>query len=280
MANHLPRSKQVAAVASALVEGCSIRSTERMTGVHRDTVMRLMVRLGEGCAAILDEKMRDLSCERLELDEIWSFVGKKQRNVREDDDASRVGDSWVFVAIDAETKLVPTFLVGKRDAECTDAFVSDLAARLRNRVQVSTDGLRTYINAIDAAFGRDVDYAQVVKTFESDAPSFGGYSPPRVSGVDKTPIFGEPIAELASTSYVERSNLSMRMGMRRFTRLTNGFSKKIENHVAATALYFAHYNFARRHQTLRASPAMAAGVSSTLWGIDDLVSAALDRSAS
>lgn len=275
MANILPRSKQLA-VLSALVEGVSVRSTERMTGVHRDTICRLLVRVGDGCAELLDDTMRDLPCERLEIDELWAFVGKKQRHVTANDDASRVGDTWTYVAIDAETKLVPTFLTGKRDTETTDAFIEDVARRLKNRVQISTDGLRLYVQAIEQSFGANVDYAQIVKTYEADPIGPGRYSPPKVIGTEKTPVVGEPVEELVSTSYVERQNLTMRMGIRRFTRLTNGFSKKLENHVAATALHFAHYNFVRRHQTLRVSPAMAAGVASTLWSVDELLAAATD----
>lgn len=207
---------------------------------------------------------------------MWAFVGKKQRHVTKDDDAKRVGDTWTFVAIDAETKLVPSFLVGKRDAQSTRAFISDVAGRLQNRVQISTDGLRTYIEAIGAAFAATgVDYAQLHKTYEAEATGPGRYSPPKVIGTEKTPVFGRPVAELVSTSYVERQNLTVRMGVRRYTRLTNAFSKKIENHVAATALHFAHYNLVRRHQTLRISPAMAAGVSATLWSVDDLLNATI-----
>jgi IS1 family transposase len=276
MANVLPRSKQLA-IMGALVEGCSIRSTERMLGIHRDTVMRLGVRIGEGCADLLDGMMRDLPCKRLELDELWAFVGKKQRHVRETDDASRVGDQWTWVAIDAETKLVPTFMTGKRDADAANAFIKDLAARLRYRVQVTTDGLRTYVEPIASAFGPDgVDYAQLHKTYEVEAAGPGRYSPPKVTGTEKTPIFGFPVEELVSTSYVERQNLTMRMGIRRFTRLTNAHSKKLENHGAAVALHFAHYNLVRVHQTLRCTPAMAAGVASTVWSMDELLDATLD----
>ena len=276
MSNTLPREKQIAVV-NALVEGCSIRSAERMTGVNRETIGTLLVRVGDGCAALLDETMRDLPCKRLELDELWAFVGKKQRHVKETDDASLVGDTWTYVAIDADTKLVPSFFVGKRDAESTRAFIADLAPRLRDRVQISTDGLRTYIEAIATSFDRSaVDYAQVVKSYEGEPIGPGRYSPPKVTGVEKTPIFGAPVAELVSTSFVERQNLTVRMGVRRYTRLTNAFSKKLENHIAATALHFAHYNFVRTHKTVRTSPAMAAGVSSTLWDTDDLLAAALD----
>jgi IS1 family transposase len=277
MANALPRSKQLA-VLNALVEGCSIRSTERMLGVHRDTIMRLGFRVGEGCAILLDEIMRDLPCERLELDELWAFVGKKQRHVKATDDAGRVGDCWTWVAIETTTKLVPSFMTGKRDADTANAFIKDLAARLRNRVQVTTDGLRTYVGPIASAFGcAGVDYAQLHKTYEAEAAGPGRYSPPKVTATEKTPIFGFPVEELVSTSYVERQNLTMRMGIRRFTRLTNAHSKKLENHGAAVALHFAHYNLVRVHQTLRCTPAMAAGVASTVWSMDELLDAALAR---
>lgn len=275
MANVLPREKQIAVI-NALVEACSIRSTERMAGVNRETVGTLLVRVGNGCADLLDTSMRNLPCKRLEIDELWAFVGKKQRHVTKRDDASRVGDTWTFVAIDAETKLVPSFLVGKRNAECTQAFISDVASRLLNRVQISTDGLRTYIDSIGLAFAETgVDYAQLHKTYEAEPTGPGRYSPPKVISTEKTPIFGAPIAELVSTSYVERQNLTVRMGVRRYTRLTNAFSKKIENHIAATALHFAHYNFVRQHKTLRTSPAMAAGVSKTLWSTEDLLDATI-----
>ncbi len=262
---------------NALVEGCSIRATERMTDVNRETVGTLLLRLGEGCANLLDETMVNLPCKRLELDELWAFVGKKQRHVTESDDASRVGDQWTWVALDAETKLVPSFLVAKRDAESATAFVHDLAPRLRFRVQVTTDGLRTYVEPMGNAFAtKGVDYAQLIKSYEIEPAGSGRYSPPKVTGIEKLPIFGSPVAEFVSTSYVERQNLTVRMGVRRYTRLTNAFSKKLENHVAATALHFAHYNFVRRHQTTRVTPAMAAGIVQTMWSTDDLVSAALD----
>jgi len=276
MANALPRSKQVAVI-NALVEGCSIRATERMTDVNRETVGTLLLRIGEGCANLLDETMVDLPCKRLELDELWAFVGKKQRHIKKTDNPSLVGDMWTWVALDAETKLVPSFLVGKRDAECASTFVHDLASRLRHRVQISTDGLRTYVAPMGDAFvEKGVDYAQLIKSYEVEAAGSGRYSPPKVTSTEKIPVFGFPIEELISTSYVERQNLTVRMGVRRYTRLTNAFSKKLENHIAATALHFAHYNFVRRHQTLRTSPAMAAGVANTLWDTDDLLSAVLD----
>jgi IS1 family transposase len=270
MSNVPPREKQTA-ILSALVEGNSARSIERMTGVHRDTILRLMVRAGNGCANLLNETMRDLPCERLELDELWAFVGEKQRHVLPEEDGTGLGDKWTFVALDAETKLVPSFLVGKRDAQHTDAFAADLASRFRYRVQITTDGLRTYVDAIRGAFdAQGVDYATLVKQYEAEATGPGRYSPPKVTGTEKTPIFGEPITELVSTSYVERQNL---MGVRS-TRLTNAHSKKLENHVAATALHLGHYSFVRRHST-RTTPAMAAGVTARWWNIDDLFDAAM-----
>ncbi|MGA2447041.1 MAG: IS1 family transposase [Polyangiaceae bacterium] len=276
MANVLPRSKQVAVI-SALVEGCSLRSTARMTGVDRETVGTLLLRVGDGCANLLDDTMRDLPCTRLEIDELWAFVGKKQRNVKPTDAAWRTGDMWTYLATDAETKLVPSFMVGKRNEETTNAFIKDVASRVRTRIQISTDGLRTYIDAIRDAYGANgADYAQVTKSYEGEPMGPGRYSPPRVTGVTKTPIFGKPVEEFVSTSYAERNNLNVRMGVRRYTRLTNAFSKKLENHGAATALHFAYYNFVRVHKTLRTSPAMAAGVSETLWDTNDLLDAALE----
>ena len=275
MANILPRTKQLA-ILNALVEGNSVRSTERMTDVNRETVLSLLVRVGSGCAKLLDSTMRNLSCTRIELDEIWDYVAKKQRHVTEEDDAQNVGDQWTFVAIDAETKLVPCYLVGKRDGKNANKFVADLASRLRNRVQVSSDGLGLYVEAIERAFGSDVDFGQVVKSYEAEPVGPGRYSPPKVTSVEKVVVMGSPDLDTLSTSYVELQNLTMRMQIRRMTRLTNAFSKKVENHRAATALHFAHYNFVRCHQTLRTTPAMAAGVTSVLWSMDDLLSAALD----
>jgi IS1 family transposase len=275
MSNALPREKQVAVIA-ALTEGCSIRSTARMTGVDRETVGTLLARVGEGCEALLDDTMVNLSCTSLELDELWSFVGKKQRNMKFNDSLDK-GDCWTWLAIDADTKLVPAFLVGKRSDAAAKLFLDDLAKRLGGRVQLSTDGLRSYVTAIRDSFGSDgVDYAQVIKSFEGEVLGPARYSPPRVSGVEKLPIFGAPETARVTTSHAERMNLSVRMMGRRYTRLTNAFSKKVEMHVASTALTIAAYNFVRQHQTIRCSPAMAAGVSKTLWSTEDLVSAALD----
>jgi IS1 family transposase len=220
--------------------------------------------------------MVNLPCTRLELDELWAFVGKKARHVTPSDDASK-GDAWTWLATCADTKVVPSFLVGKRTQGDAQAFVSDLAKRLTVRVQLSTDGLKSYITAIGDSFGTSgVDYAQVIKSYEAENAGPGRYSPPAVTGIEKLPIFGAPREELVSTSYAERMNLNVRMMSRRYTRLTNAFSKKLEMHVASTALTLAAYNFVRTHKTLRCSPAMAAGVSKTLWTTADLVEAALD----
>ena len=272
--NTLTREKQVTII-RALVEGVSIRSVERMVGVHRDTIMRLMVRIGEGCERLQDRIMKNLDCTAIEVDEIWGFVGKKQRQVTDADDPSRVGDVWTFVAIAADTKLVPSFITGKRDAETAQMFTDDLASRLRNRVQISSDGLALYVDTVEQAFGADVDYAQIVKSYEAEPAGSGRYSPPRVTSVEKTSIQGNPDMDRVSTSYVERGNLSIRMCNRRMTRLTNAFSKKHENHVAAMALHFANYNLCRVHRTLRVTPAMEAGIADHVWTVAELVEEAL-----
>jgi IS1 family transposase len=253
-----------------------MRSTERMTNTHRDTVMRLLVQVGEGCGKLMDEQMRGLSCRRLQVDEIWSYVGKKQRRVTADDDASRVGDQWTFVALDADTKLVPAYRIGKRDLPTATAFLTDLSERLANRVQLSSDALAAYVDATEQAFGADVDYGQVVEVFEAEPMGPGRYSPPQVIAAERKIVAGGPDLAHISTSYVEWQNLTMRMSMRRFTRLTNASSKKVENLQAAVALHFAHYNFVRLHKTLRVTPAMAAGVASRLWSLEDLVEATCD----
>ena len=258
-------------IVSALVEGNSIRSTERMTDTHRDTIMRLLVEAGEGSKALLDAEMKDLTCRRIQVDEIWAFVGKKQKQLTQKEDRSQVGDQWTFVAIDPETKLVPVHLVGKRDLPTATAFMTDLAGRLSNRVQLSSDALKAYVEATEQAFGADVDYGQAVKFYDAEPAGAGRYSPSRVIRTEKEAIAGNPDEDHISTSLVERQNLTMRMSMRRFTRLTNGFSKKVENHRAAIALHFAHYNFARLHSTIECTPAMAAGISRHLWSLDELV---------
>lgn len=268
--NRLPLRTR-AQVVSSLVEGNSIRSTERMFNVHRDTVMRTLVEIGNGCAAIMDTEMRDLPCRRVQVDEIWAYVQKKQATLTKADDRSRVGDMWTFVALDPDTKLVPAYLVGKRTAPMARAFMHDLSERLANRVQLSSDGLNTYVEAVERAFGIDVDYGQAVKFYEAEPIGPGRYSPPRVTHQQLTRIQGRPDPAHISTSLVERQNLTMRMSMRRFTRLTNAFSKKVENLRAAVSLHFTHYNFVRIHKSLRITPAMAAGVADQLWSIEELI---------
>ena len=275
MANVLPRDKQLA-ILRCLVEGCSVRATERMVDVSRETVLSLLVRVGEGCEKLLDCTMRNLKCECIEVDEIWGFVQKKQRQVKKGEDTTNAGDMWTYIALDADTKLIPSFLVGKRNAANTNAFVANLASRLTTRPQITSDGLALYIDAIEAAFGRDVDYGQVIKSYEAEPAGAGRYSPPKVTSIEKAIVFGDPDLESMSTSFVERQNLTMRMQIRRMTRLTNAFSKLARNHRAATALHIAHYNFVRRHQTLRTSPAMAAGITDTLWSMEQLLDAALN----
>jgi IS1 family transposase len=246
-----------------------------MVDVSRETVLSLLVRVGEGCERIQSQVIRNLSCDHLELDEIWGYVAKKQRQVRDDDDRSEVGDTWTFVALDADTKLVPCFRVGKRDAATASAFVADLASQLRVRPQFSSDGLSLYISAVQQAFGCAVDDGQVIKSYEAEPVGAGRYSPPRVTSIEKSVVFGRPDIDAISTAYVERHNLDMRMQIRRLTRLTNAFSKKLRNHRAATALHFAHDNLVRIHRTTRTTPAIAARVTSTVWSMDDLLDAAL-----
>ena len=257
-------------IIGALVEGNSIRSVERMTGTHRDTIMRLGFEVGKGCHRIMHEKMRNLPCRRLQCDEIWAYVGKKQAHLKPGE-CVRAGDFWTFVAIDADTKLVPSYFVGKRTGDNAYAFMRDLSGRLTNRVQLSTDGLQSYIYAVEDTFGADIDYGQVVKFYDAEPIGPGRYSPPKVTGQEKTVITGSPDLRHISTSLVERQNLTMRMQMRRFTRLTNAFSKKLDNLKAAVALHFCHYNFVRLHRSLRITPAMAAGVSDRLWTLEELV---------
>jgi IS1 family transposase len=272
MANVLNTDKQIAII-SQLAEGSSIRSIERITGVHRDTIMRLGVKVGKGCAGLMDAKMRDLSCNRLEMDEIWGFVGKKEAHLKSRD-SRKLGSVWTFCAIDAETKLVPAFKVGDRNAKTAKAFAMDVASRMRNRVQVSTDGLTAYITAIEAAFGSDADYGQIVKVYGREQKNEHRYSAPEFVSAEKHVVSGNPDMALISTSYVERLNATTRLHMRRLTRLTLAFSKKRENFEAAVALHFAYYNFVKRHNTLRCTPAMAAGVAPTFWKVGDLLEAA------
>jgi IS1 family transposase len=273
MANVLSKDKQVMVI-SALAEGSGIRQIERMTGVNRNTIMTLGVRVGNGCAALLDSKMRNLTCNHLQFDELWGFIGKKEKHVRPEDNPE-VGDVWTFCAIDSDTKVVPSFRVGKRDAVTANAFVDDVASRLRNRVQISADALRAYVDAVELAFGADVDFAQIIKTYAADSTNTPErkYSPSEVVSVEKRPVSGSPDMRLASTSYIERLNGTTRLHMRRLTRLTYAFSKKLENFKAAVALHFAYYNFVKRHNTLRMAPAMAAGIERDFWTVGDLIEA-------
>jgi IS1 family transposase len=267
--NRLSPEKR-AAVVAALVEGNSIRATCRMTGAAKNTVTKLLVDLGTACSIYQDQVMRDLPCKRVQCDEIWCFVGSKQKNVPEDK-RGEYGDWWTWVAIDADTKLVPSYRVGPRDSYEARLFMGDLAKRLRSRVQLTTDGFRPYLLAVEDAFAGDVDYAQLVKLYGAAAEA-GRYSPPRMIGTHQEKINGDPEPKGISTSYVERQNLTMRMSMRRFTRLTNAFSKKVENLAAAVSLHFAYYNFCRVHKSLDGqTTAMAAGVTDHRWTLTELI---------
>lgn len=267
----VPEDKALLAI-QLLIEGTSIRSAERITGLHRDTIIRLLVLAGERCIKLMDARMRNLPCERVQSDEIWTFVGKKQRWVR-DEDSNEVGDAWVFVAIDADTKLIPAYAVGKRNLATTDAFIGDLKQRLTKRVQLTTDGFRFYVTAVEEHFGAEIDFGQIVKLYgdygQHDAA--GRYSPGPIVEVISKVRQGDPDPRHMSTSFVERQNLTMRMSIRRMTRLTNAFSKKLDNLKAACALHFAYYNFCRIHQSLRVTPAMEAGLADHAWKIRELL---------
>ena len=276
--NRLSRAER-AQIIRTLVEGNSIRATARMTGAARNTITTLLVQLGTACAAYQDRKLRYLTSTRIECDEIWAFCYAKERNIPEDRRGEfGVGDVWTWTAIDPDTKLVPAWLVGMRDSADAKLFIADLRSRLMSpRVQITTDGHRPYIEAIEAEFGPDADYAMLIKQYGIDdnlaaSPTARRYSPNKVTNETVYVVSGNPDPEYVSTSYVERNNLTMRMGMRRFTRLTNGFSKKVENHAAMVSLHFMHYNFARPHSALgkRTTPAMAAGVADHVWTCDEI----------
>lgn len=271
MANTLPTEKKIMAI-HMLCEGSSIRSIERITNIHRDTVMRLGVRVGQGCRQLLDTKMRDLACERIEVDEMWGFIGAKQKTATKKALSPEFGDVWVWIAIDSDTKLVPAFAIGDRSKYMARVFMDDLAARLRKRVQITSDALSSYVNAIERAFGTEVDYGTVIKTFNrSDLEAQRRYSPPDVIQIKKARVQGNPEWDNISTSYIEKQNHTGRMHVRRLTRLTNAFSKKRENFEAAIALHYAYYNLVKTHGTIRCTPAMAAGVSDSHWTVADLV---------
>lgn len=262
-----------AAVIAALVEGNSVRATSRMTGVAKGTILKLIVEVGQACEEYQKKAFRNLNCKRIQCDEIWNFCYAKQKNVPEDKQGQfGYGDVWTWVAIDAESKLIPTWAVGRRDAGTAFALIEDLAGRLAHRIQLTTDGLRVYLDAVESAFGSNIDYSMLVKMYGGDSGADGGkYSPAECIGSRVIPIIGKPKAQHISTSFVERQNLTMRMNMRRFTRLTNAFSKKVENLRYSVAIHFMYYNFCRVHQTLRVTPAMEATVANHVWTIGELV---------
>ena len=268
-------SEQRAKVISCLIEGNSVRSSVRITGVAKKTVMRLVFEVGTFCAQYQTRVFQNLTCERMQVDECWSFCYAKQKNVTPDIAAKNpgAGDAWLWAAIDANTKLVPCWLIGKRDPESARDFIEDLASRLANRIQLTSDGLKLYIKAVDKAFAGDVDYAMLVKIYGIAEGAERRYSPAVCLGCESHTVTGDPDPKHINTSYIERHNLSVRMTVRRFTRLTNAFSKKIENHIASVALGYFAYNFIKIHRTLRTSPAMAAGVTDRLWDVTDLVAA-------
>jgi IS1 family transposase len=269
--NKLSKEKRVQII-NALVEGNSLRATARMCDVAFNTVLKFLPEIGKACQEYQDKTLRNLTSKRIQCDEIWSFCYAKEKNVPEEMKGKfGVGDVWTWVALDADTKLVPSWLVGKRDAGYAFQFMSDLAARLANRVQLSTDGHKSYLTAVEDVFGADIDYAQIVKIYGTEQ-EIGEvrYSPPKCLGARKQEISGNPDQRHVSTSYIERQNLTMRMNMRRFTRLTNAFSKKIENHCYSLALHYMHYNFCRIHKSLRVTPAMEAGVSKHVWSTEEI----------
>ncbi len=259
-----------------LVEGNSIRSTCRITGTAKGTVLRLLEEIGKACIEYQDKAMRNLPCKNIQCDEIWSFCYAKQKNVPEDKQGQfGYGDVWTWTAIDAETKLMASWFVGSRDADCAIAFMNDLKSRLAGRVQLTTDGHKVYLQAVEKAFGSEIDYAMLVKLYGQETEPDKRYSPANCIAAEKHVVRGNPDASLVSTSYVERQNLTMRMTMRRFTRLTNAFSKKLENLEYDVALHFMYYNFARIHKSLSnpypQTPAMAAGIENHIWTVEDIV---------
>jgi IS1 family transposase len=233
--------------------------------------MRLLEKVGENCARIMDETMKDLPCRKVQVDEIWTFVAKKERRVLPGENRREMGDQYVFVALDADSKLVPVFKIGKRDGETALATMTELSRRVSRRLQLTTDGFKPYISSVEESFGADVDYAQLIKEFGPEDPDRARYAPPVVIGVTQVVVNGSPNKSDISTSYVERQNLTIRMMCRRLTRLTNAFSKKLKNLKAAMALHFAYYNFCRVHTTLRMTPAMAAGVADRIWNLSELI---------
>jgi IS1 family transposase len=261
-----------AKILGMMVEGNSLRSTSRMADVSINTVTKLLVDVGGACSDYLDKRLVNLGCQRVQVDEIWAFCYAKAKNVTPEIAAKNpyAGDVWTWMAIDADTKLIPSWAIGPRDSVTARVFVNDLAARLANRIQLTSDGLNVYLQAVERAFHGSVDYAMLQKIYNESAEGQKRYSPADCIGCERKIIDGHPDPDHISTSYIERANLTMRMGMRRFTRLTNGFSKKIENHSAAVSIHMMHYNFARIHKTLRVTPAMAAGVSDHVWELEEI----------
>lgn len=272
--NKLQKEKR-AQILSVLCEGMGINTATRITGVSKNTVLKLLADAGEACALYQDSIMRNLNCKRVECDEIWSFVGMKQKNVPEELQGEfGYGDVYTWTAIDADTKLIPCWHVGTRDANSAYAFIHDLASRLDNRIQLTTDGHKAYLEAVEDAFGKDVDFAQLIKLYGNAGQTKEDqrrYSPAECTGTEKRRITGNPNIKDVSTSYVERQNLTMRMHMRRFTRLTNAFSKKLENHMHAISLYFMFYNFCKIHKSLRVTPAMEASLTDHVWSMAEVV---------
>lgn len=275
--NRLPIAKR-AQILGLMVEGMSIRAISRVTGASKNTIVKLLAEVGEACSKYQDETLRNLPCKRLQVDEIWSFVAMKERQVpAELKGTPGIGDTWTWTAIDADTKLIASWLVADRSPNAARIFIRDLQSRLANRVQLTTDGLKKYLSAV-AQEMPEADYAMLVKLYgdSADANKSSGrrYSPAECIGTEKKVIAGKPDPAHISTSFAERQNLTMRMSMRRFTRLTNAFSKKVENHIHAISLYFMHYNFARIHQTLKVTPAMEAGVTEHLWSLEEIAALA------
>jgi IS1 family transposase len=267
--NQLNTAKRTQIIA-ALIEGNSINATCRMLGVGKHTVLRLLEDAGCACAAYHDTNVRNLRAGRVQCDEIWQYVGAKAKNVRPEKEAIGWGDVWTWTAIDADSKLIISYMLGDRGASTAQAFMQDIASRVSNRIQLTTDGHRVYAEAVENAFGSEIDYAMLVKIYGASNDGESRYSPATCIGCRTGVLSGTPDPKYISTSYVERQNLSMRMGMRRFTRLTNGFSKKFENHAHQVALYFFHYNFCRVHSTLRVTPAMEAGLTDHVWTLAEL----------
>jgi IS1 family transposase len=267
--------KERAGILSLLVEGTSINATCRLSGTSKNTVLKLLADVGDACAAYQDRVMRNLTCKKLQCDEIWAFCYSKERNVRTNKrQVEGAGDVYTWTAIDADTKLIPCWYVGARDAWSANDFMRDLAPRMASRVQLTTDGLKAYLTAVENGFGDNVDYAMLVKIYggaQSTIEARRSYSPPECIGAEKLPLKGDPVMADISTSYVERANLTMRMHMRRFTRLTNGFSKKLENHMHAVSLHFMFYNFCKIHKTLRVTPAMEAKIDDHAWTMEEVV---------